>query len=70
MNKLRLFMATLAATCIALIPAISSANDDLDDMTMEVFDDISDIDGAVTEMRGPDGDESGSTDFDGDHDGV
>ncbi len=54
MKQLRLFIASIALTCIATFPATSMANDDLD-VTMDVFDDLAEVDDAITEMRGPEG---------------
>ena len=46
MKKLNLFIASTALSCFALFPAAASAND-LDELevTMEVLDDIGELDG-------------------------
>ena len=55
MKQLNLLMASLAVTCFALYPAASLADEELD-VTIEVFDDLSEVDGDFTEMRGPEND--------------
>jgi hypothetical protein len=66
MKQLTIFLATLVLTGLALSPAAARA-DDLDDLevTMEVFDDLSDLDGEIARMDGPDHDdvEAGEDDF-------
>jgi len=52
MRELKLFSASVALTCIALFPAISSASDELD-VTMDIIEDLADIDDEVSTMRGP-----------------
>ena len=53
MKHIRIFFASLVLTCFALSPAAALANDDELDVTMEVIDDLADIDGEVMRMRGP-----------------
>ena len=56
MKNLRLFLASLALTCIGFFPAVATA-DDMDelDVTMEVLDSVAGIDGNVLIMSGPEG---------------
>lgn len=58
MKQLTICLATLVLTCFALAPAAARA-DELDDLevTMEVFDDLGQIDGEIAEMDGPDRDD-------------
>lgn len=64
MKELRLLIASMTLTCFALFPAVSHADDDLD-VTMDVFDDLSKIDGMVADMQGPEMPDA--DDDDGDH---
>jgi hypothetical protein len=52
MRELKLLLASMALASIALLPAISSANDELD-VTMDIIEDLTDIDDEVSTMRGP-----------------
>lgn len=54
MNKFYLLVCSVALTFLAMFPATAAANDKLE-VTMEVFDDVSELDGDLTEMQGPDG---------------
>ncbi len=68
MKQINIFTASLALTCLAMFPAAALAGD-LDDLevTMEVLDAESDLDGTIAEMRGPeDGNIEFSDDFDDD----
>ena len=58
MKQINIFTASLALTCLAMFPAAALAGD-LDDLevTMEVLDYESDLDGTIAEMRGPDNDD-------------
>ena len=54
MKNIRLFVATVAMTFVALFPAVSSAaNVDELEVTMKVIDNVADLDGEVLEMPGP-----------------
>ena len=71
MKELKILLASMALTCSALFPAVSSANDELD-VTMDIFEDLADIDDDIATMRGPGDhdddfgdDEHSGEDFDG-----
>ena len=54
MNALKTTMTSLALTCLALFPALATANDlDELDVTMEVLDSVAELDGQVLVMPGP-----------------
>ena len=65
MKQLNVFLTSLVLTCLAMVPAIATA-DDLDDLdvTMTVVDDLDGIDDVVTEMRGPEDGNDGDSDDD------
>ena len=71
MKNLKLLIASMALTCFALFPAASLADEDLD-VTMEVFDNLTDVEGVVLEMAisggedGGDGDDDRSDDHESD----
>ena len=75
MKNLRLFLASLALTCCGFFPAVAMA-DDMDelDVTMDVLDSVAGVDGNVLIMsgpegfvaEGPDGEDVGEFDDDGD----
>ena len=69
MKQLSIFIATLVLTCFAFVPAVARA-DDMDDLdvTMDVFDDITSIDGDIAMMEGPDDDELDDAEDDMDDD--
>ncbi|MFQ5566171.1 MAG: hypothetical protein ACE5EU_07400 [Paracoccaceae bacterium] len=54
MNKFRLLAANVVLTCVALLPAASLADEELD-VTMDVIDDLASVEGVILETRGPDG---------------
>ena len=56
MDSFRIFLAAVVMSCLSLLPLTASADDELE-VTMEVIDDLSDVDGDFVEMRGPDFDE-------------
>lgn len=58
MNKFRFLIANGVLTCVALLPAASLAEEDLD-VTMDVIDDLASVEGVILETRGPDGDDAG-----------
>ena len=71
MKELRLLIASAMLSSFVLYPAIASANDDDLEVTMDVVDDISDIDGVIIDVRAfstEDGDGEGA-DIDGQGDG-
>ena len=53
MKQLNVFIATLALTCFAFLPATANAAN-LDDLevTMEVMEDIGSVGDTIAEMRG------------------
>ena len=61
MKGFRLLIASTAMTCLTFGPLTALADDELE-VTMEVIDDLSDIDDEIVEMRGPSGDEDGLED--------
>ena len=61
MKDLKLLIANMVLTCFALFPVASLADDDLD-VTMEVLDNLAQIEGVVLELRGPEGDDEGDDD--------
>jgi len=71
MKQFRIFIASLALTCLAFFPAIALADDDDLDVTMEVFDDLKGMDDDLVVMRGPDheddDEEHDGEEADGDH---
>ena len=66
MKPLKLIMASVALSLIALFPEAAMADDDELDVTMEVFDSVADFDGPVIVMEGPTGHENDGSDGDGD----
>ncbi len=58
MKHLTIFLATVVLTCLAFMPATARA-DDLDDLavTMEVLDDVAELEDAISRMDGPDEDD-------------
>jgi hypothetical protein len=55
MKYLNVFAASLALACCPLLAVAALADQDLE-VTMEVIDDISELDGLIAEMPGPQGD--------------
>jgi hypothetical protein len=72
MKQLNVFLATLVLTGFAFLPATTLA-DELDDLevTMDVMDDIADVDDAIALMEGPGNDDieddMGDDSLDDDH---
>ncbi len=64
MKDLKLLMASMALTCLAMFPVASLADDDGLDVTMEVLDDLGQVDGVVLALPARDG-EDGGDDGDG-----
>ena len=64
MNKVRLFIASVAMTAFSLFPVIAAADIDELDVTMEVLYSMGDLEGEIIEMRGPE--LEGEDDFDHD----
>lgn len=62
MKRLTIFAVSLISTCWLLLPATGRADQDLE-VTMEVIDDLAELDGIVSQMPGP-----GSNDFGEDDD--
>lgn len=62
MKEFKLILASMAVTCFTMFPAAAAANDELE-VTMEIFEDIADVDGDVVEMRGPESDETSGDDI-------
>ena len=58
MKAFKLLMASMVLTCFALFPVVSLADDDLD-VTMEILDNLAQIEGVVLQMRGPDDNDKG-----------
>ena len=58
MKPINLFIATLVLTCFAMFPAAVRADDEMDDLdvTVDILDSTTDVDEAMSEMRGPDDD--------------
>ena len=52
MKQLNIFIATLVLTVMAFAPAVARADEDMDDLevTMEVLDDVEQLDGQFAEM--------------------
>ena len=70
MKSFRLLVASTVLTCFALFPVVSLADEDLD-VTMDVIDNLSDIEGVILEMSAvmdDDDDSLGGDDHDGDED--
>lgn len=59
MKQVNIFFAVLVLTLMAFAPAAARADDDMDDLevTLEVLDDVQDLDDAIAEMAGPDDDD-------------
>ena len=69
MKQLNILIASMVLTTTGMLPAVALADMDDLDVTMEVLDDIADIDGQVLVMRGPDGGEE-SDEMESDEDEV
>ena len=67
MKEFKLLIASMVLTCFALFPVASLADDDLD-VTMEILDDLAQLEGVVLQMPGPDGSDKGSAGGDDDGD--
>ena len=65
MKELKLLIAGMVLTCIALFPVASLADDDLD-VTMEILDNLAQIEGVVLQMPGPDDDDKSGGGGEGD----
>ena len=71
MKNFRLLIASMVLTCFALIPVVSLADEDLE-VTMDVIDNLSQVEGVIIQMTAAKGDDEGGHDGeDGgdDHDG-
>ncbi len=70
MKQANVFLVVLTLTLLAFFPAVARA-DKLDDLevTMEVLDDASDLEAAMSTMRGPDDDEVEDEDWEDEEEG-
>ena len=59
MKQLNVFIASMVLTMMAFAPAVARADEDMDDLevTMEVLDNVVQLDGQFAEMEGPDDDD-------------
>ena len=68
MKQLKIFLASVALSLTALVPAIAMADLDELDVTMEVLDSMADFDGQVIVMEGPEHDGLEGSDDEGESD--
>ena len=59
MKELKLMIASMVLTCFASFPVASLADDDLD-VTMEILDNLAQIEGVVLQMTDPDDNDKGA----------
>ena len=68
MKKLNLLIANMVFACVALFPPASLADNDLE-VTMDVIDNLSQVEGVILEMSAVKGNDEGGDDRGGDHEG-